>query len=370
MRVYWYKLVRVGIPLLCSLGAGVGEDARSGFETRPNGFAIHGRRFWIHSGELHCARVPREYRSHRLLMLRALGLNTVSTYVFWNLHEPQPGRFDFSGDADVAEFCRAAQRVGLYVLLRPGPYVCAEWDMGGLPWWLLKESEMWPRTRSPGNIEPARRYLKALGEQLAPLQVTRGGPILMVQVENEYLGFGRDRQYLEALAATLREAGFEVPLFTSEMSGTLGRSMSPELLMAVGFSGDPATLIAALRQVQPDKPLFCSEYYAGWFDAWGRPHHRSDGWTVQLDGLRKMLDRPHQTTRWPWRPTAARGSARLRAGPCGRHQDWHAGSAAPPDHSGAPRSRDGIDAGRARRGVRPDQLRRRHSGSQRAHGPG
>jgi beta-galactosidase len=146
----------------------------------------------IRSGELHYSRIPRAYWSHRLKMARAMGLDTVSTYVFWNLHEPRPGEYHFEGELDVAEFCRQAQREGLKVLLRPGPYVCAEWDFGGLPWWLLKNRDLRVRSRSQEFLEPCRRYFQELGKQLAPLQVTRGGPITMVQVENEYDAFGRD----------------------------------------------------------------------------------------------------------------------------------------------------------------------------------
>ena len=136
-------------------------EAKRTFAIGDKDFLLDGKQFAIRSGELHYARIPREYWAHRLRMAKALGLNTVSSYVFWNLHEPQPGQFDFTGNADVAEFCRAAQREGLYVILRPGPYVCGEWDMGGLPWWLLKDPQVRLRTRHPGFLEPARRYLAA-----------------------------------------------------------------------------------------------------------------------------------------------------------------------------------------------------------------
>lgn len=175
----------------------------------------------IHSGELHATRIPREHWRHRLRMAKALGLDTVSTYVFWSRHEPEPGKFDWSRENDLAEFCRQAQREGLQVLLRPGPYVCGEYDLGGLPWWLLRDREMRLRGRHPGYLSAVRRYYKALGEQLAPLQATKGGPIVMVQVENEYDGHGGDAGYIEVLAAALRESGFDVPLYTSEMTWSL-----------------------------------------------------------------------------------------------------------------------------------------------------
>ena len=175
----------------------------------------------IHSGELHATRIPREHWRHRLRMAKALGLDTVSTYVFWSRHEPEPGKFDWSRENDLAEFCRQARREGLQVLLRPGPYVCGEYDLGGLPWWLLRDREMRLRGRHPGYLSAVRRYYKALGEQLAPLQATKGGPIVMVQVENEYDGHGGDAGYIEVLAAALRESGFDVPLYTSEMTWSL-----------------------------------------------------------------------------------------------------------------------------------------------------
>ena len=173
------------------------------------------------SGEVHATRIPHDHWGHRLQMAKALGLSTVSTYVFWSQHEPESGMFDWSGENDIAEFCRLAQREGLQVLIRPGPYVCGEYDFGGLPWWLLKDRDMRVRSRHPTYLNAVRRYYKALGEQLAPLQVTRGGPIAMVQVENEYDGHGRDDGYIEALAAALRESGFDVPLYTSEMTWAL-----------------------------------------------------------------------------------------------------------------------------------------------------
>ena len=146
-----------------------------------NGFLLDGQPVVLRAGELHYPRIPREYWPHRLRMAKAMGLNAVSTYIFWNQHEPEPGRFDFSGQADVAEFCRAAQREGLYVILRPGPYICAEWDMGGLPWWLLQKPGSALRMASPEFAAASQRYLQAVGKELASLQVTRGGPIVLVQ---------------------------------------------------------------------------------------------------------------------------------------------------------------------------------------------
>ncbi len=148
---------------------------RTTFEIGRESFLLNGQRFVIRCGEVHAARVPREYWRHRLKMAKAMGLNTVCAYLFWNMHEPRPGQFDWSDRADVAEFCRIAQQEGLWVILRPGPYVCAEWEMGGLPWWLLKNDDIKLRSRDPRFLAAARSYLREVGRVLAPLQVTRGG---------------------------------------------------------------------------------------------------------------------------------------------------------------------------------------------------
>src|SRR5579872_1892603 len=169
----------------------------------------------IVSGELHYPRIPPQYWRDRLRMARAMGLNAVSTYVFWNRHEPQPGRFDFGGENDVAAFIRIAQEEDLRVILRPGPYVCAEWDFGGLPAWLLRDGPIAVRTSDAAYMRLVKRWLLRLGQELAGLQRAHGGPIVAVQLENEYGAFGSDRAYLQALRDTLADAGFaSSPLFT------------------------------------------------------------------------------------------------------------------------------------------------------------
>jgi beta-galactosidase len=230
-------------------------------------FLLDDQPFVIRSGEMHYPRVPREYWAHRLRMIRALGLNTVSTYLFWSEHERRPGQFDFTGNLDVAEFCRQAQQEGLKVIVRPGPYVCAEWDMGGLPAWLLKDREVRLRTRDPRFLEPTRRYFKAVGEQLAPLQVTQGGPIILVQVENEYGGHGSDKTYLGVLRDYLREAGFEVPCFVHEMGWSAPKVVRDDFFCSVGFGGEAEKRFGGLRSVQRTGPLLCMEFCWGWFDS-------------------------------------------------------------------------------------------------------
>jgi beta-galactosidase len=243
------------------------------FAIGTNDFLLDGNKFQIRCGEVHAARVPREYWRNRLQMARAMGLNTVCAYLFWNQIEPLPGKFDWSGQADVAEFCRIAQEEGLWVILRPGPYACAEWEMGGLPWWLLKDDGIQLRTSDPRFMAAATNYLRAVGKELAPLQITRGGPILMVQVENEYGSYGKDSAYMGEMRKATLDAGFDVPLFACNPPGDLKKGYRDDLFPVVNFGSNPAKAFKSLREILPQGPLMCGEFYPGWFDTWGQPHH-------------------------------------------------------------------------------------------------
>src|ERR1035438_9409439 len=188
-------------------------------QTPKHAFAIDGERFMfdgkplqIRSGEMHYPRVPREYWHDRMKKMRALGLNTLTTYIFWDLHETRPGVFDFTGNLDLGAFLQAGQEERLFVLLGPGPYVCSEWDLGGLPSWLLANEQMKIRSRDPQFMAAVTRYMRKVGEIAAPLQITRGGPVLMVQVENEYGSYGSDHDYMRAIQSSIRDVGFDVPL--------------------------------------------------------------------------------------------------------------------------------------------------------------
>jgi len=249
------------------------ESPRHTFTIGTNDFLLDGRPFQIRCGEIHAPRVPREYWSHRLQMARAMGLNTVCAYLFWNLHEPQPGQFNWSDQADAAEFCRLAQEAGLWVILRPGPYACAEWEMGGLPWWLLKHEDIHLRTRDPQFVAAAQNYLREVGHVLGPLQITKGGPILMVQAENEYGSFGQDAAYMGTIRQALIEAGVDVPLFACNPPDALKNGYRQDLFPVVNFGSDPAGAFRALRAMLPRGPLMCGEFYPGWLDTWGAPHH-------------------------------------------------------------------------------------------------
>ena len=259
------------------------------FAVGTNDFLLDGQRLQIRCGEIHAARVPKEYWRHRLQLAKAMGLNTVCAYLFWNLHEPKPGEYVWTGQADDAEFCRIAQEEGLWVILRPGPYACAEWEMGGTPWWLLQTDGVKLRTSDPRYLEPAKAYLQEVGRVLAPLQITRGGPIIMTQVENEYGFYGKDTQYVEALRKALVDAGFNVPLFQCNPQSVMKNGLLTNLYQAANFGSDPKNNFAKTRALQPSGPLFCSEFYPGWFDCWGQPHHFGN-LGKYLGDLKYMLD--------------------------------------------------------------------------------
>lgn len=247
------------------------------FGWKGENFLLDGKPFQIISGEMHYARVHRDYWRDRLRKIRAMGLNTVCTYMFWNVHEPQPDQFTFEGNLDVAAFVRMAQEEGLWVLLRPGPYSCAEWDFGGLPSWLLAIPGMKVRSNHPRFLEAAGNYLQQVGQRLAPLQITRGGPIIMAQVENEYGSFGKDKAYLNGIQRAIRDAGFEIPLYTSDGSNDeeLAGGTLPNALSAINFGDgdDPAEEFANFAKFRQNVPRMCGEFWVGWFDHWGEKHH-------------------------------------------------------------------------------------------------
>ena len=245
-------------------------------------FMLDGKPLQIISGELHYERIPREYWRDRLRKARAMGLNTISTYVFWNLHEPKTGVYDFTGSLDVTAFVRIAQEEGLYVILRPGPYACAEWDLGGLPAWLLADPNMVLRSADEKFLAPAERWLQRLGRELAPLQITRGGPIIAVQVENEYGSFGgsskEDHAYMKRILAALQNAGLgEALLYTADGGDELPAGTLPDIHAVVNFGpGEAKAEFAKLQKFRPGRPMMSGEYWDGWFDHWGEKHQTTD----------------------------------------------------------------------------------------------
>ena len=248
------------------------------FRVENGKFMLDGKPFQIIAGEMHYARIPRAYWRARLRMAKAMGLNTITTYVFWNFHEPRPGEYDFTGQHDVAEFVREAQSEGLYVNLRPGPYSCAEWEWGGFPSWLLKDHGIVVRSADPKFMEPARRWLLRLGKELAPLQVGNGGPIIMVQVENEYGSFGNDHAYMEQIHHDLLDAGFDkAQLYTADGPEEIPDGSLPELPAGINFPpGNAPQAFATLHKLRPEGPFMATEWWDGWFDHWGDHHHTTD----------------------------------------------------------------------------------------------
>jgi beta-galactosidase len=255
-------------------------------------FLMNGRPYQILSGEIHYARVPRAYWRDRLRKAKAMGLNTISVYIFWNLHEPQPGVYDFTGNLDVAEFVRIAQQEGLNVLLRPGPYVCAEWELGGYPAWLIKDPGMVLRSNAPQYMEPVRRWMTRLGKELAPLQSGRGGPIVGVQLENEYGSFGSDKVYLANLRNILLQSGFTSALmYTVDGIEQLPKGTLPGLLAMGNFGpGHAKDNFEKLAAFEPGMPLMSGEYWIGWYDKWGTKHAIVDQ-KKAVEEYEWMLDR-------------------------------------------------------------------------------
>jgi len=253
------------------------HEERHTFEMQGDHFVLDGKPFRVISGEMHYPRIPQAYWRARLRMAKAMGLNTITTYVFWNEHEPKPGVYDFSGNNDVAEFVREAQQEGLYVILRPGPYVCAEWEWGGYPSWLLKDHSIVVRSSDPKFMGPATQWITRLGQELAPLQIGNGGPIILTQVENEYGSYGKDHAYMEQMHKALVNAGFtKSQLYTADGPEEVPDGSLPELPVGINFGGDGVgsaqDAFATLKKFRPDGLLFNSEYWAGWFDHWGDKH--------------------------------------------------------------------------------------------------
>ena len=272
------------IPLLMHAG-----DFTVGNKT----FLLNGEPFVVKAAEVHYPRIPQAYWDHRIKMCKALGMNTLCIYVFWNIHEQREGQFDFTGNNDVAAFCRLAQKNGMYVIVRPGPYVCAEWEMGGLPWWLLKKKDIRLREQDPYFMERVKIFEQKVGEQLAPLTIQNGGPIIMVQVENEYGSYGEDKPYVSAIRDCLRGIyGEKLALFQCDWSSNFEKNGLPDLVWTMNF-GTGANIdheFARLKQLRPDAPLMCSEFWSGWFDKWGANHETRPAKDM-VDGMDEMLSK-------------------------------------------------------------------------------
>lgn len=255
-------------------------------------YLLDGEPYQILSGAIHYFRVVPEYWVDRLQKLKACGFNTVETYVAWNVHEPQEGQFQFEGIADVVQFIELAGQMGLHVIVRPSPYICAEWEFGGLPAWLLKDSDLQLRCVDQAYLSKVDRYYDQLIPKLVPLLSTNGGPILAVQVENEYGSYGNDTSYLEYLRDGLVRRGIDVLLFTSDgptdemlIGGTI-----ENVHATANFGSHVPESFGKYREYRETEPLMCMEYWNGWFDHWMEPHHVRDGADVAAV-LDEMLER-------------------------------------------------------------------------------
>lgn len=264
---------------------------RHRFELGRHDFLLDGKPFQIISGEMHPARIPREYWRQRIRMAKAMGCNTIAAYVFWNYIETAKGHFDFRTESrDIAAFIRIARKEGLYVLLRPGPYVCAEWDFGGLPDYLLSIPDIKVRCSDARYLAAAKRYVEALAAQVKPLLVTHGGPILMVQVENEYGSYGNDQGYLRTLRNWWKAAGIDVPFYTAD--GADASMLEAGNITGAAIGLDPGTNeenFAAAAKRNPDVPAFSSETYPGWLTHWGEKWARTDTTTI-LREVKFLMD--------------------------------------------------------------------------------
>lgn len=248
------------------------------FSMSGNEFTYNGEPIRIVSGAIHYFRVVPEYWEDRLLKLKACGFNTVETYIPWNLHEPRQGQFCFDGLADMEKFIGIAARLGLFVIVRPSPYICAEWEFGGLPAWLLADSDMQLRCSYKPYLEKVEAYFDELLPRLVPFLCTNDGPVIAMQIENEYGSYGNDRNYLVYLHDAMRQRGIDVLLFTSDgpTDALLQGGSVPGVLATVNFGSGPDAAFAKLLEYQQGQPLMCMEYWNGWFDHWGEQHHTRD----------------------------------------------------------------------------------------------
>ena len=253
-----------------------GVSTMSEFIVKDDRFELNGKPIRIISGAVHYFRTVPEYWEDRLTKLKACGFNTVETYLPWNLHEPKEGQFNFEGIADVERFLQTAAKVGLHVIVRPSQYICAEWEFGGLPSWLLKDRNISLRCADAQYLEKVDNYFKVLIPKLAKHQCTKGGPIIMCQIENEYGSYGNDKEYLAFLEGKMREYGLDIMLFTSDGSNHyyLHGGTLPHIFKTANFGSKPAANFENLTTFPTFfGPKMCTEYWNGWFDHWGEEHH-------------------------------------------------------------------------------------------------
>lgn len=263
------------------------------FEAGDGTFLLNGEPFVVKAAELHYPRIPKEYWDQRIKLCKALGMNTICLYTFWNAHEPKMDEFDFTGQNDLREFVKLCEANDMKVILRPGPYVCAEWEMGGLPWWLLKKKDIRLRENDPFFLERVDKFQKAVADQVGDLTIADGGPIIMVQVENEYGSYGIDKEYVSNIRDMLRKNfGDKVTLFQCDWASNFTNNGLDDLIWTMNF-GTGANIdqqFARLKELRPDSPLMCSEFWSGWFDKWGANHETRPA-ADMIAGIDEMLSK-------------------------------------------------------------------------------
>jgi beta-galactosidase len=247
----------------------------SRFSIGESDFLLDGVPFQVISGALHYFRVHPDQWADRIRKARQMGLNTIETYVAWNAHSPRSGSFSLAGGLDLGRFLDLVAAEGMYAIVRPGPYICAEWSNGGLPAWLTREPSVGFRRDEPQFMEAVAGYFANLAPVLEPRQIDSGGPIILVQVENEYGAYGNDSVYLQKLLDLTRGMGIAVPLTSVDqpVDAMLESGSIPGLHKTGSFGSRVAERLSALRKHQPTGPLMCSEFWDGWFDDWGSHHH-------------------------------------------------------------------------------------------------
>lgn len=257
------------------------------FEIKNKEFYKDGKPIKIYSGAIHYFRTLPEYWEDRLTKLKLAGFNTVETYVCWNLHEPKPGEFCFDGMLDIVRFVETAKKVGLYCIVRPGPYICAEWDFGGLPAWLLKDKNMQIRCMYPDYLNCVERFYKNLLPRLVPLLETNGGNIIAMQVENEYGSYGNDKEYLSFIENLMKECKIDVLYFTSDgnWKNMLSGGSMEHIYKVLNFGSKAKTAFGCLKDFKNDGPNMCGEFWCGWFDHWREGHH-----TRKADSVAKEIN--------------------------------------------------------------------------------
>ncbi len=238
-------------------------------------FKMDGKSFRIYSGSMHYFRIMPEYWEDRLRKLKAAGFNTVETYVCWNMHEPRKGEFDFTGRFDIRRFIKTAQEIGLYAIVRPGPYICAEWDFGGLPAWLLRDRNMRLRCAYPEYLQHVSDFYHRLFEEIGDLQQSGGGNIIAMQIENEYGSYGNDKEYLRYIEKLMLDCGAKVLLFTSDGddNSMLSGGTLPDVFKTLNFGSRASEIFNAMDRFHENTPKMCTEFWCGWFDHWGEEHH-------------------------------------------------------------------------------------------------